>query len=100
MTEKLREIDRLAKASMLRPPSQKESIAYLKSLKGRRFGGYQVDVQGVNLHEKKSNSFFQNVLRRRALNRQRIIAQKCMEMFKSGAPKGYTYSECMASKRG
>ncbi|CBY43806.1 unnamed protein product [Oikopleura dioica] len=99
MTEKLREIDRLAKESMMRPPSQKSSIEYLKSLRGRRFGGYRIDVQGVDLNEKKSSSFLQNVLRRRALNRQRIVAQKCIEILKSGAPKGYTYGECMASKK-
>ena len=39
----------------------------------------------------------ENVLRRRALYRQRIIAQKCMEILKSGTHKGYTYSECMVS---
>merc|ERR1712176_369520 len=91
MTEKLREIDRLAKESMKRLPSQRESIEYLKSLKGRRFGGHRIELQGVNLNEKKSNSFLQNVLRRRALYRQRIIAQKCMEILKSGTHKGYTY---------
>ena len=36
-------------------------------------------------------------MRRRALNRQRIVAQKCIEILKSGTRKGYTYSECMVS---
>jgi len=96
----------------MRPPSQRDSIEYLKSLKGRRFGGYKMEIHGVNLNEKKSTSFLrmvsclknlfsniflENVLRRRALNRQRIVAKKCIEILKSGTRKGYTYSECMVS---